>query len=440
MRIRKKAIVDHILLMLYVISHIIICNKIINYNKIRYIDYIGNITKSSLVLKKIDKYNYIEFNYIKENIDPEIYFDNISRKVVISKEGDLIKAQIRSDLVTNNIGEVRVSKEAVVTENKDKYISSELLEYAYDIKMYENKETLYLYKENDKTAKVKYNKTGVYEKNNKRSIITFYLNKNEEVNILKEIDDDYVLIKTKDERIGYIPKVTLNYAKENNQENKTNVSEENQIYVYVDNIDSSIQFNNVIDIVLLPAFEVIDTSSEIIAKDNLLKNVNIIKSKGKGCYGILTNGYNLSGFSKTIISKILEDESKRQILINRILKEINEYKLNGIVIDFRMLKNEDNANFTQFVKELKVVLSANSKKTLISIQGNNYETYITAINYSDNAIIELYDMRNTNSVESGSVASINWGISILESALKKANKEKIIVRNSSIYNSLDGEI
>ncbi|MDD2627889.1 MAG: hypothetical protein PHR25_02445 [Clostridia bacterium] len=440
MKIRKKAIIYHVLLMLYVVSHIIIYNKVINYNKIRYVDNLGNVKKSSLVLKKIDKYNYIEFNYIKENIDSEIHFDNVSRKVVISKDGDLIKSQIRSNLITNNIGEVRVSRETVITENKDKYISSKLLEYAYEVKMYENRETLYLYKEGDITAKVKYNKAGLYEKYNKRSVITFHLKKDEEVNVLKEMKDGYVLIKTKDERIGYIPKVALNYVKYKNQENETSVNEKKEVYTYAENIDKNMKFNNVIDAVFLPAFEVIDTSSEIIEKDNILVNINVIKSKGKGCYGILTNGYNLSGFSKNIVSRILEDESKRQILINKILDKTNEYKLNGIVIDFRMLKSEDNANFTQFIKELKVILSANSKKTLISIQGNNYEPYITAVNYSDGAILELYDMRNINSVESGSVASIKWANNILETILKNTNKENVIVRNTSLYNSLDRKI
>ena len=160
-------------------------------------------------------------------------------------------------------------------------------------------------------------------------------------------------------------------------------------------------------------------------------------------YGTVTNGYNLTSFNRNITSQILSDEVTRVDMLKKLISNINEYNLDGLAIDFKMLKETDRENYVQFVKEFNAL---NDKESIIIIDANDYKNYVEAINYSDFCIINMYGLRDLSSNVAGPISEIKWMESILTSVISTSDKNKIVVtlplysvlwteKNSNIINA-----
>jgi len=158
---------------------------------------------------------------------------------------------------------------------------------------------------------------------------------------------------------------------------------------------------------------------------------------------MVSNGYDLAGFNTNTTSQILSDEAKRINLINNLNVKIKEYNLDGIVLEFRKLKERDVENYIQFIKELKAFSGI---QVAVNIDSSEYKTYIPVINYTDFSIVNAYGQRDLKSTVAGSVSEIKWMSGIINNCLYKANNKKIVVgipaytilwteKNSSIIDS-----
>lgn len=414
--------------------------QLMNKSNTIYIDYLGDRIRvnDSILVKENNEY-YISYKYIKDNIDNEIYFDNISKKVVISSEQGLFKAKINEKSINVNFENKELKNKGVI-EKENKYISLEVIKQAYDISNKIANNTIYLYKDNECDAKTKYNNVNVYKYSNINKSIVDYVDKKDKISVLFE-KEDFVFVKIKDKDVGYILKNALDYKLQ--KEDKKSEQPENSIYFFADENSKWTSMDLNIDGIFMDMFSITKLSTEINENNVNTKLLSSAREKAIKVYGIINNGYDLVGFNTYTTSQILSDESKRINAINNISEKIKKYNLDGIVLDFRKLKEKDIENYIQFVKELKAFTK---KDVMVNINADEYKMYIPVINYSDFSILNAYGQRDLKSTVSGSISEIKWMEEIINNCLTKANNKKVVIgmpaysilwteKNSSVIDS-----
>lgn len=419
MKYKEKTNKNYILLFCSVLSVFIILN-FVNNNSIC-IDFNSNIEKAAgnMLLEKNDQY-YLSYTYIKENIDEEIYFDNISKKIVISSDAGLFKLKVNEKKINVDFEEMNIKHKAVI-EKEDKYISLDIIEKAYSIYNSFCNDTLYLYNNTNLDANLKYNNVSVYKENNLKSRVVKYVDKNSKIKVIFE-KEDFVFVKINDKEVGYILKNAVKYNI-NKQEEKTENSDKS-IYFFADKNAKLLNLDLSVEGIFIDMFSITRLSTDIDEKSVNTKFLDNIKGANIKAYGIINNGYDLSSFSTTTTSQILSDESKRSNAINNVNEKIKKYNLDGIVLDFRKLKEKDIGNYIQFIKELKAFTK---KDVILNINANEYKQYIPVIDYTDFSVLNVYGQRDLKSTVSGSVSEFKWMEEIINNCLNKAHDEKIVI-------------
>lgn len=419
MKLNKNSVVLYILLFLSIVFVFGIFNLLNNQN-IMYIDLFGNKERvnEDILIEENGEY-YLSYEYIKEKIDNEIYYDNVSKKVVIASDKCLLKARLNEKKVNNNFNEEE-TENIVVIEKNTEYISLEVLNKAYSYNFEKYKNVIYIYENKEFECVVNSNNVRIYETSSLKSKVIGYEQKNAKLTGIME-KGDFVLVKTETGKIGYVSSKLISYT----VNNETQKEEENTFtkYIFADTSSKYIDKNLDLDGVFVNMFEIIKKSGEVSVKGAESSLLASIKSNGYKAYGIVTNGYNLAGFNTTTLSQILSDESKRLQVINNIVNKAEEYGLDGIVIDFRMIKESDASNFVQFIKEFNAYYE---KEVVVNINANEYKNYVSAIKYSDFSVINFYGLRDLSSTVAGSVSEISWQKEITENILKEVSANKIV--------------
>jgi len=128
---------------------------------------------------------------------------------------------------------------------------------------------------------------------------------------------------------------------------------------------------------------------------------------------------------------ILSSTEKRRALIDSIMESVREYELDGINIDFEMLKLDSGVYFVEFLRELSVRCRLNN--VVLSVDNYVPEAYNAYYDIAeqgkivDYVIIMGYDQHYTGSKESGSVSSLDWFKNALTTTTEMAPPERVIM-------------
>lgn len=128
---------------------------------------------------------------------------------------------------------------------------------------------------------------------------------------------------------------------------------------------------------------------------------------------------------------ILSSTEKRRALIDSIMDTVREYGLDGVNIDFEMLKLDSGVYFVEFLRELSV--SCRLSKTVLSVDNYVPEAYNAYYDISeqgqivDYVVIMGYDQHYAGSDESGSVSSLDWFTNALNTTVEMAPPERVIM-------------
>ena len=168
MTTNHKSYKIYFILFFFIVILFIILHYVYN-QKTMYIDVFGKSYKenSKIMIKKNNEY-YLSYSFVKENIDSGIYFDNISKKIVISQETLFIKAKKDEKIITNN-SKIQELNNVGVIEDKDVYISLEVLRKSYNFEITILNNTIYIYENNNFECSLKSNKISLYQKNDNKS-------------------------------------------------------------------------------------------------------------------------------------------------------------------------------------------------------------------------------------------------------------------------------
>lgn len=175
------------------------------------------------------------------------------------------------------------------------------------------------------------------------------------------------------------------------------------------------------------------------------ENLSIIDKASKGGAEYVkwakANGYKVWAlFSnesmKTVTSKILNDYSQREKMIEEIVNLAVKYGVDGINVDFEYMKMSDKDVFSRFIIELAPRLREYGIVTSVDVTAPDgsenwslcYDRDLLA-NEADYIVFMAYDQHGVSSTKAGTVAGCDW----VEANIKKfvgqeaVAKEKIIL-------------
>ena len=128
---------------------------------------------------------------------------------------------------------------------------------------------------------------------------------------------------------------------------------------------------------------------------------------------------------------VLSSTERRSALIDSIMSSAKEYGLDGINIDFEMLKLDSGIYFVQFLRELSV--KCREKGLILSVDNyvpENYNAYYNLKEQSavvDYIVIMGYDEHYAGSAEAGSVSSLEWFSGAAAGTAEKCDMTRVIM-------------
>jgi len=132
-------------------------------------------------------------------------------------------------------------------------------------------------------------------------------------------------------------------------------------------------------------------------------------------------------FDGDLIHRILHDKSKKERLINDIVKVLNKYKLQGINIDFEEFKENSDEPIIAFQKELYEKLHPLGYLVTQDIMAGDEDFNVKELSkYNDYMFLMAYDEHYASSIP-GEVSSQKWIERIVDKTAKEIPSDKIIL-------------
>uniref|UniRef100_A0A942T3W9 Glycoside hydrolase family 18 n=2 Tax=Neobacillus citreus TaxID=2833578 RepID=A0A942T3W9_9BACI len=140
---------------------------------------------------------------------------------------------------------------------------------------------------------------------------------------------------------------------------------------------------------------------------------------------------------KQVASDVLNNEKNRDVFIQNLRNEVNQFNYDGINIDMENLNLTDRDSFSLMVKNLSDTLHRDGKVVTVSVPANTGDSranpwspwfdYEKLGQYSDGLMIMTYDEHNPRT-KPGSTASVDWTEATIRYALKhKVPPAKILL-------------
>ena len=149
-------------------------------------------------------------------------------------------------------------------------------------------------------------------------------------------------------------------------------------------------------------------------------------ANGLQVWGLITDN-----FDARVTADILSDTAKRIHIIEQLLSLAEEYALDGVNIDFEMVRKADVLYYHQFLRELAPMLRARgivfSVDTYVPMPYSMYYNRGELARIADYVVIFGYDEHNASSEAAGPVGSMPFVRSGVETALAEVLPEKLIL-------------
>jgi cellulose synthase/poly-beta-1,6-N-acetylglucosamine synthase-like glycosyltransferase/spore germination protein YaaH/peptidoglycan/xylan/chitin deacetylase (PgdA/CDA1 family) len=133
------------------------------------------------------------------------------------------------------------------------------------------------------------------------------------------------------------------------------------------------------------------------------------------------------GWDTKDVERIIKSKKTRTKFINSVIDKLNQYKLQGVNVDFEDLQDRNSVNFTTFQKELYAALHAKSFLVTQDIVPQNDEYNVEElVKYNDYLFVMAYD-QHTESSNDGDISHQHWVESILDNVCERIPSEKVIL-------------
>ena len=167
---------------------------------------------------------------------------------------------------------------------------------------------------------------------------------------------------------------------------------------------------------------------ESVTADHKRKVIQSAHEKDLKVYMVVHNlFYETVEKGKQVASNVLDNDKNRDVFIQNLRNEINQFKYDGINIDMENLYLTDRDAFSQLIKELSDTLNRDGKVVTVSVPANTGDSranpwspwfdYEKIGQYSDGLMIMTYDEHNPRT-KPGASASVDWTEATIRYALK----------------------
>lgn len=363
---------------------------------------------------------YLAFDFIKENLDDTIHFDETDSTVVITTENNVRRYQLDSLEGTNN--DVAVNLRSPVTEMNGQImlpIEAFVYDYPVDVKNLSEEKVVTIDRTDTEymTAKVTVNTTYLREEANSDSPIVEILSEDDEVYVYGETEQWYKVRKIEG-KAGYIRKrhLELSYelegfskTKEETQEVSRRDEKINLVWDYTA-VRSSNEVDDLVGVnVISPTWFSLNEDLSISDRSNI-EYVNRSKSYGMEVWPMFDNN-----FEERLTENALSTSSNRQQIIAQVLDICKSIGVNGINVDFENINVQTRENFSQFMRELYplfkeagMTVSVDVVPRIFSdVEKEPYDRNALA-KASDYIMLMAYDQHWGTSPVAGSVAEYSW--------------------------------
>lgn len=379
---------------------------------------------------------YISYDFIKENIDKNINFNESENKVYINNSKG-------SKVLPLDSKEANFSGHKVILRSPVKKIDGKLMlpiesfiyDYNFDLR-YDKDNKSYVLDNLSISHKIATTTTDVNlrEMSKKRSKLIKKVPKNSQV-FLYDQENSYYRVREYNGYAGYVHKDYLDNITEipphelNTQAKKPlNITWD---YTYAGHSEDKIaNIKNIpgVDIIIPTWFSIMNGNGDLIDRGNI-DYVNRYRAMGIDVWGYLDNS-----FDAEITNKALSNENSRKKIIDKTIELCKKYGMKGLNIDFEGFKISDRDLFTTFVKELSE--KAKSENIMISVDvtpqissdvtKEPYDRKVLA-EICDLVVIMAYDQHWSSSEKSGSVAEYPWVEGSINVLFKSIPRDKMIL-------------
>lgn len=379
---------------------------------------------------------YISYDFIKENIDKNINFNESENKIYINNSKG-------SKVLPLDSKEANFSGHKVILRSPVKKIDGRLMlpiesfiyDYNFDLR-YDKDNKSYVLDNLSISHKIATTTTDVNlrEMSKKRSKLIKKVPKNSKV-FLYDQENSYYRVREYNGYAGYVHKDYLDNITEipphelNTQAKKPlNITWD---YTYAGHSEDKIaNIKNIpgVDIIIPTWFSIMNGNGDLIDRGNI-DYVNRYRAMGIDVWGYLDNS-----FDAEITNKALSNENSRKKIIDKTVELCKKYGMKGLNIDFEGFKISDRDLFTTFVKEISE--KAKSENIMISVDVTpQISSDVTKEPYDRKALAEIcdlvvimaYDQHWSSSEKSGSVAEYPWVEGSINVLFKSIPRDKMIL-------------
>lgn len=398
------------------------------------------ISENNLVAKedfdRIDGQYYLSYDYIKENIDPDIKFSNDT--VVFNNSVGMREYKVNEKIGHVN-GEGIELRDPVIEKEGKILIPIEGFIYDYPVDFrYVEENNLLLLDFKNKEHQLGYpegNGTNMRESNSTSSPIVKKVGPEDLMYVYDNVDGWYQ-VRLKDGYLGYIREDLLkNIGAESALERIERVSNKplNLVWDYTygpqsDDSVANIRYINGINVICPTWFSIKDGTGELVdrGRKDYVEKYNAL--------GIDVWAYLDNSFDGDITHDALSNPESRKYTIDRLINLCKKYGLKGVNIDFEQYKIDDRDNVTTFMEELYPRCKEEGLIVSIDVTPQiskdvNKEPYDRAklALYSDYVIVMAYDQHWGSSEKAGSVAQYKWVEGNLNNLFRSIPKEKLVL-------------
>lgn len=411
-----------------------------NEGKINFIINNNNVTGKMKQNIFIDNNGvvYVSIDDMRRYFDSNIYYDKENNQLITTSDTKVAVISLEEKNMKLNGALVKLLGN-VVRKEGILYIPISELEKVYNIEVENINNSVITVESLDrelikadakKKISVKYNTKFISKTVDK-------IAEGEKVVIISE-SNGYTKVRTKNGKIGYVKTDDLTNIIKVREKLEIKPQIEGKInlvwdyyseYVPAPNRNgTTIPGINVVS----PAFFSLKNQDTVKINDNASESyVSWAKANGYKVWAIFSNNS-----MKAVTSEILNDYSKREEMIEKIVDLAVKYKLDGINVDFEYMNMSDKDIFSRFIIELAPRLREYGIVTTVDVTAPDgsenwslcYDRDLLA-NQADYLIFMAYDQHGTSSTTAGTTAGADW----VEVNIKKfvgqedVPKEKIIL-------------
>lgn len=389
----------------------------------------------------------LPFDFIKEKIDPAIFWDEPTRSVIVTTKDKVLRME--SGEVVAHLNKQPVNLQVPVKEVEGKrYVPLDPLTRLYPFAFERKADTGVLLVEQEGYEIEQAHVISGEEKQlvrvgaSHRTPIVSELSSGDTVDVLGE-QEGYYRVLTASGIAGFLPeksvemsgkrKVSLQHAGSSGEQVawKPDGQKVNMVWEHVVSKNP-----NVAQIETLPGVNVIaPTWFELKDAEGTLINradsayVKWGHKRGYQVWGLVTNGFNPDW-----TQSVLGSYDKRDKLIVQLIHYAHLYDLDGINIDFENVYYEDKERLVQFVRELTPYLHQQGLTVSIDVTiKSNAKTWSMFLDRKalaevvDYMAVMTYDEHWAASPKAGSVASLPWVEAGLQGVLEEVPNEKLLL-------------